>query len=138
MMKKILKALSVLSILLVQMGCSKDNAEEIKFHLYYYNALLSVGEDFISKPSYIGQTPHSFAIYGITHDGQIYYNPKLDGALTEKSHFYVNPETGAFFVNQTIDMKTGVYSVSMKCVSDGVEYLYPDMFVVKLNKPKVE
>ena len=127
-----------MGILLTQIGCSREIADDTEFKLYYYNALLSVGEDFISKPSYIGQTPHSFEIYGITHDGQVYYNPKLDGALTEKSHFYVNPETGAFSVNQTKDMKTGIYSVSMKCISDGVEYSYPDLFIVKLNKPKVE
>ena len=133
-MRKILKALSVIILLLGASGCTPDTADKTTFKIYYYNALLTIGEDFISMPSYIGQAPHSFEIYSVTHDGQVSYNPKLDGALTEKSHFYVNPETGEFFVNQTVDMKAGVYSVSMKCVSDGVEYTYPDMFVVKLNK----
>ena len=133
-MKKILRMLSVLVLFLAGLGCSPDIADDTKFKIYYYNALLSIGEDYISKPSYIGQTPHSFEIYEITHNGQLYYNPKLDGALTEKSHFYVNPETGAFFVNQTKDMKEGTYSVSLKCVSDGILYTYPDMFIVKLNK----
>lgn len=137
-MKKILRMLSVLGLVLAGLGCSPDIIDDTKFELYYYNALLTVGEDYLSKPSYIGQPPHSFEIYGVTLDGKIYYNPKLDGELNEKSHFYVNPESGAFYVNQTTDMKTGTYSVSMKCVSDGIQYTYPDMFVVKLNKAEAE
>ena len=133
-MKKILRVLAIVGLSLTSLGCTPEIADKTTFKIYYYNALLTIGEDFISMPSYIGQAPHSFEIYSVTHDGQVYYNPKLDGALTEKSHFYVNPETGEFFVNQTVDMKAGVYSVSMKRVSDGVEYTYPDMFVVNLNK----
>lgn len=137
-MKNISRILTLLVIFMVQMGCTPDIADDTKFKLYYYNALLSQGEDFISKPSFIGQTPHSFEIYAITLDGQVFYNPKLDGELTEKSHFYINPETGAFFVNQTAKMKTGIYSMSVKCISDGIQYSYPDMFIVKLNKPVSE
>lgn len=137
-MKKILRVLSVLGLVLAGLGCSTDIKDDTKFKLYYYNVLLELGEDYLSKPSYIGQTPHSFAIYGITLDGNIYYNPKLDGELNDKSHFYVNPESGAFYVNQTTNMKVGTYSISMKCVSDGVEYTYPDMFVVKLIKAQTE
>ena len=133
-MKNISRLLILLVFCLVQVGCTPDIADDTKFKLYYYNALLTVGEDYISKPSYIGQTPHSFEIVGVTLDGQVFYNPKLDGELNEKSHFYVNPESGAFFVNQTTSMKAGTYSVSMKCVSDGIQYTYPDMFIVKLKK----
>lgn len=137
-MKKILRVLSVLGLVLAGLGCSPDITDDTKFKLYFYNVILESGEDYISKPSYIGQTPHSFEIYGVTLDGKIYYNPILDGELNEKSHFYVNPESGAFYVNQTANMKLGTYSVSMKCVADGVEYSYPDMFVVKLIKPQGE
>lgn len=133
-MKNILKLVSALGLVLAGLGCSPDIVDNTTFRLYYYNALIVQGEDFISKPSYIGQTPNSFEIYGVTLDGQVYYNPKLDGELNEKSHFYVNPESGAFFVNQTTSMKAGTYSVSMKCVSDGIQYTYPDMFIVKLKK----
>lgn len=137
-MKKILRVLAIVGLSLTSLGCTPEIADDTKFQLYYYNALLTIGDDFISKPSYIGEAPHSFEIYAITHDGQVYYNPKLDGALTEKSHFYVNPETGAFFVNQTTNMKAGIYSVSMRCVSDGTEYSYPDMFIVKLSKAQAQ
>ena len=133
-MKNFSRLLILLAFCLVKVGCTPDIADDTKFKLYYYNALLTVGEDYISKPSYIGQTPHSFEIVGVTLDGQVYYNPKLDGELNEKSHFYVNPETGAFFVNQTTGMKAGTYSVSINCISDGIPYTFPDMFVVKLNK----
>ena len=137
-MKKILRVLSVLGLVLAGLGCSPDITDDTKFKLYFYNVILESGEDYISKPSYIGQTPHSFEIYGVTLDGKIYYNPILDGELNEKSHSYVNPESGAFYVNQTANMKLGTYSVSIKCVADGVEYSYPDMFVVKLIEPKAE
>lgn len=133
-MKKILRLLSVLGLVLAGMGCTPEIADDTKFNLYYYNALLTIGDDFVSMPSYIGPVPHSFEIYSVTCEGQVYYNPKLDGALTEKSHFYVNPETGEFFVNKTTDMKAGTYSVSIKCISDGIQYTYPDMFIVKLSK----
>ena len=137
-MKKFLRVLSVLGLVLAGLGCSPDITDDTKFKLYFYNVILESGEDYISKPSFIGQTPHSFEISGVTLDGNIYYNPILDGELNEKSHFYVNPETGAFYVNQTTNMKLGIYSVSMKCVSDGLQYSYPDMFVVKLIKPQTE
>ena len=137
-MKKFLRVLSVLGLVLAGLGCSSDIIDDTKFKLYYYNALLTVGDDFIANPSYIGPAPHSFEITGVTYNKQIYYNPKLDGALHEKSHFYINYDTGTFFVNQTADMKTGTYLVSIKCVSDGVQYTYPDMIIVKLNKAQVE
>ena len=135
-MKSLLRLLTILSLFLVQIGCTPDIADDTKFNLYYYNALVVQGEDFYSTPSYIGTAPHSFVIYAITYEGQVYYNPKLDGELTEKSHFYINPENGAFFVNQTNSMKAGIYKVSIKCVSDGVQYDYPDILTVKLNKAK--
>lgn len=133
-MNNILRVLTVFSLSLFTLGCTPDITDDSEFRLYYYNALLTIGDDYVSNPSYIGNSPHSFEIYEVTFDGKIYYNPKLDGALTEKSHFYVNPETGTFFVNKTAEMKAGTYSVSLKCVSDGIEYSYPDLFVVKLNK----
>ena len=135
-MKNFSRLLTLLAFFLVQAGCTPDIADDTKFNLYYYNALVVQGEDFYSTPSYIGAAPHSFEIYSITYDGQVYYNPKLDGELTEKSHFYINPENGAFFVNQTNTMKAGTYLVSIKCVSDGVQYDYPNIMTVKLNKAK--
>lgn len=125
-----------MAIFLTQSGCSPDITDDARFHLYYYNALVTMGEDYYSTPSYIGAAPHSFEIYDITYEGQVYYNPKLDGALTEKSHFYVNPENGGFFVNQTKDMKAGTYLVSIRCISDGVTYDNPDILTVKLSKVK--
>lgn len=133
-MKNISRLLTLLIVFLTQVGCTPDIADDTKFNIYYYNALVTLGEDYYSTPSYIGAAPHSFEIYSITYEGQVYYNPKLDGELTEKSHFYVNPENGGFFINQTKNMKAGIYKVSMRCVSDGVQYDYPDILTVKMNK----
>lgn len=135
-MKNIYRVLSVMLVLLSWTACAPDITDDTAFELYYYNVSLTLGEDFVSQPSYIGERPDSFEIYAISCDGRVWYNPKLDGKLTEDSHFYVDPENGNFFVNDTAEMTAGTYKVSIRCVSGGMSYTYPDMVTVKINKAK--
>ena len=112
-MKNIYRVLSVMLVLLSWTACAPDITDDTAFELYYYNVSLTLGEDFVSQPSYIGERPDSFEIYAISCDGRVWYNPKLDGKLT-----------------------AGTYKVSIRCVSGGVSYTYPDMVTVKINKAK--
>lgn len=135
-MKNIYRLLSLMLLLLTWVSCTPDVTDDTVFKLYYFNVSLTLGEDYVSQPSYLGKQPHSFEIYAISCDGKVWYNPKLDGKLTEDSHFYVNPDNGNIIISKTTDMTAGTYKVSISCVSDGVAYTYPDLITVKLNKAK--
>ena len=47
--------------------------------------------------------------------------------------FYINPSDGRFSVQNTIDLATGTYSVSLTCTSGGVEYDYPGIITVEIK-----
>ena len=136
-MKSFCKALGCLLAAVFMAGCTPMVTDADVFALHYFDIGNMVpGETINLTPSYKGTAPTDFNIYSIMHNGKIYYNPKLDGELTESSPFYVNPLNGYFSMQNTQKLATGTYVVAIKCTSDGVLYDYPEAITVKIVKQK--
>lgn len=132
-MKRTTRFLSCLLLPFLLAACTPQVTDDTVFNLYYYNIGLTPGETVNISPSYIGTPPTGFRIYSITRNGKVFYEPRLDGELTEDDSFYINPSDGRFSVQNTIDLATGTYSVSLTCTSGGVEYDYPGIITVEIK-----
>lgn len=117
-------------------GCEKNSfSDGTEFQLHYMGITnMHPGETATSGPSYIGKAPTDFVIYTITLNGNIYYNPKLDGELNENSIFYVNPTVGTFRVQNSSSLRPGTYKVGISCKSGGKKYSYPEAVSVVVVK----
>ena len=136
-MNNILKRAIYLLTVLVGISCTPIVTDQTEFALHYFDVgNMMPGEAINLTPSYKGVPPTDFSIYSISHNGKIYYNPKLDGVLTETSQFYVNPVNGYFSMQNTQKLATGTYVVSIKCTSDGVLYDFPEAITVKIVKER--
>ena len=136
-MNNILKRAIYLLTVLVGISCTPIVTDQTEFALHYFDVgNMMPGEVINLTPSYKGVPPTDFSIYSISHNGKIYYNPKLDGVLTETSQFYVNPVNGYFSMQNTQKLATGTYVVSIQCTSDGILYDYPEAITVKIVKER--
>ena len=134
MKRSITLLLSVLILALT--GCTKKSfIDDTEFALYYKSIKpFTIGQEAVSKPSYIGETPEDFQIYSIMHNLNLYYSPKIDGALEEDDTFYINPQTGDFKIQKSSSLKPGTYKVSIQCKAGGKTYQFPDAIVIEISK----
>ena len=132
-MNRFLKQTLCLLAVLVGASCTPIVTDQTEFALHYYEVgNMLPGEPITLSPSYIGETPTDFSIYLIKKDGKQYYNPKIDKKLTPESPFYLEPTSGYFTMQNTIGLTPGTYLVSLKCVSAGIEYDFPDKMKVRI------
>ena len=127
----------LLSVLLLGLtGCTKKSfIDDTEFALYYKSINpFTLGQEAVSKPSYIGETPEDFQIYSIMHNLNLYYSPKIDGELEADDTFYIDPATGDFKIQKTSDLKPGTYKVCIRCKSGGKSYQFPDAIVIEISK----
>lgn len=136
-MKRLLILLS-LALPLILAGCEKnDHVDKTPFALHYMGiSNVHPGETATSSPSYIGETPSGFSIFGINHNGNIFYSPKIDGELTDQSTFWVDPAVGTFKLQNSSSLRAGTYKVGISCQSAGVDYAYPEAIVITVIKDK--
>ena len=134
-MRKFLLILSVI-LLGVLSGCRKNSFEDKQAFALHYMGISNIhpGETATSSPSYLGEAPTGFSIPLIMLNGNIYYEPRIDGPLTEDSSFYVDPVSGTFKIQNTSSLKAGLYKVSIRCSSGGREYEYPDAITINMLK----
>ena len=134
MKKSVTLLLSLL--LLVLAGCTKKSfIDDTEFALYYKSiSPFTLGQEAVSKPSYIGEAPTDFQIYSIMHNLNLYYSPKIDGDLEEDDTFYINPQTGDFKIQKSSSLKPGTYKVSIQCKAGGKTYQFPDAIVIEISK----
>lgn len=123
-------------LLLVLAGCTKKSfIDDTEFALYYKSiSPFTIGQEAVSKPSYIGEAPEDFKIYSIMHNINLYYSPKIDGELEADDTFYIDPVTGDFKIHKTSDLKPGTYKVSIQCKAGGKTYQFPDAIVIEISK----
>lgn len=138
-MNKILKRAVYLLTVLVGISCTPIVTDQTEFALHYYEVGNMVpGDPVTLAPSYIGETPTDFSIYLIKKDGKQYYNPKIDAKLTPESPFWIEPTSGYFKMQNTFKLTPGIYHVSLRCKSAGVEYDFPDKITVRIVNERAE
>ena len=135
--KRTTRFLSCLLLPFLLAACTPQVTDDTVFSLYYYDiSNLAQGETISISPSYLGVPPTGFHIYSIMYEGRVFYDPRLDGELTETDNFYIDSASGVFTVQNTTDLSIGNYTVSLTCISDGVEYDYPGMITVEITEEK--
>ncbi len=126
--------LSILLALTALAGCRKTDPQDA-LQLYYMGiSSIHPGETATSSPSYLGPRPSAFSITSILHNGNFFYQPKIDGPLDENSSFYIDPDSGTFKIQQSSSLKPGLYKVSIRCSAGGVEYDWPDAITIQMIK----
>ena len=131
--------LTILMILLWALpGCRKNSFEDSSTFAIHYMGISNIhpGETATSSPSYLGAAPTGFSIYSVVFNGNIFYDPRIDGPLDENSTFYVDQGTGTFKIQNTSSLKAGTYKVSVKCSSAGKQYDCPDAITIIMLKEK--
>lgn len=76
----------------------------------------------LKEPSYIGGAPYDFAITNITLKDESY--------STES--FVINESTGAITIQNTENLSTGLYKISVSCYSNGKYYEFKDIVQVNI------
>lgn len=122
------KCLMFLAIsLLGHLAVSCTDTEETdssNFALYYYG-VTDIGPSMnfeLKEPSYIGGAPYDFAITNITLNDESY--------STES--FVINESTGAITIQNTENLATGLYKISVSCYSNGKYYEFKDIVQVNI------
>ncbi|CDA84782.1 surface glycan-binding family protein [Bacteroides congonensis] len=122
------KCLMFLAIsLLGHLAVSCTDTEETdssNFALYYYG-VTDIGPSMnfeLKEPSYIGGAPYDFAITNITLKDESY--------STES--FVINESTGAITIQNTENLSTGLYKISVSCYSNGKYYEFKDIVQVNI------
>lgn len=136
-MRKFLLILSVI-LLGALSGCRKNSFEDKQAFVLHYMGISNIhpGETATTSPSWLGDTPENFSIPLILFNGNIFYQPKIDGPLTEDSSFYVDPGTGIFKIQNTSSLKAGIYKVTVNCSSGGQAYEFADAIIITMLKEK--
>lgn len=124
-----LKTLAILLIICAMMNsaCSETETTDSTKFVIYYSGMTDIGPSMvgqISKLTYKGNTPSDFAITQITHEGESYAG----------SCFEIDTNTGAISINSTKDMATGLYKISVSCISSGQYYEFKDAVEVNFLK----
>lgn len=110
-------------------ACTDDDTKDgLQLH---YTAVTNMGPSMVltsTAPSYKGAKPSSFAIKSI----------KLDDQVIECPSFSISSETGIIQIENTDQLATGLYSLSISCVAGGHSYTFPDVFTVNMMKATPE
>lgn len=97
----------------------------------YYTSMTDIGPSMtgvINAPSYIGEEPSGFKITAITCGIEPY---------TGKS-FSIDEKTGSILIAETASMPTGLYKLSISCLSAGSTHEFKDIVQVNMMKPVPE
>ena len=113
------KLISIVLTGLAVLSCSKTQEKEVLS--IYYPEIVNIGPSmhFVSDPpSYAGVRPEEFSITQVT----------LDGSPLSEHPFSINAKNGSISLSETDNMALGLYSVSVRCLSQGRSYDFPDVF----------
>lgn len=105
-------------------SCSDDDEVSGGLELHY-PAISDIGPSMtytVSAPSYYGATPSKFAISKL----------KLEDAAVENTSFIIDVETGAVSIENTTELATGLYKLTITCVAGGGSYSFADILTVNM------
>lgn len=122
------KCLMLLAIgLLGHLAVSCTDTEETdssKFTLYYCG-VTDIGPSMnfeLAAPAYIGSAPYDFSITNVT----------LKGEVCPTESFVINESTGAITIQNTDNLATGLYNISVSCYSNGKYHEFKDIVQVNM------
>lgn len=127
MKSKLLSTFSMLRVLMVAaltvfcVSCDKTETTDSTGFILYYMGVTDIGPGMstytLQSPAYKGSAPYDFTITKITLD---------DESFSNNDNFVINPETGEITIQNTKEMSSGLYSISVGCYSNGKFFDFKD------------
>lgn len=135
-MRKLLPLLAMILSGILLSACQRAVFADARPFALYYMGISNIhpGETATTAPSWLGEAPHDFSITLIRLGNNIYYQPKIDGPLSETSTFHIDPDSGTVKIQNTNGMKAGTYRVDVRCTSGGVVYDLPEAITIIMLK----
>ena len=133
MKSKLLSTFSMLRVLMVAaltvfcVSCDKTETTDSTGFILYYMGVTDIGPGMstytLQSPAYKGSAPYYFTITKITLD---------DESFSNNDNFVINPETGEITIQNTKEMSSGLYSISVGCYSNGKFFDFKDAIQVNM------
>ena len=133
MKSKLLSTFSMLRVLMVAaltvfcVSCDKTETTDSTGFILYYMGVTDIGPGMstytLQSPAYKGSAPYDFTITKITLD---------DESFSNNDNFVINPETGEITIQNTKEMSSGLYSISVGCYSNGKFFDFKDAIQVNM------
>lgn len=123
---RLLAVFMVVGLCVSAISCTDtENTDSTKFAIHYAG-ITDIGPSMnftLSAPTYLGGTPSGFTITRVTLDGETY----------ETNCFTIdNESTGSIKIENTENLPTGTYSISIGCYSNGEYYEFPDAISINM------
>lgn len=104
-----LRIIMVAALTVFCVSCDKTETTDTTGFILHYLGITDIGPSMsytLKAPAYKGNTPYDFTITKITPDNESFSN---------NDNFVINSETGEITVQNTDEMKPGLYNISVGC-----------------------
>ena len=122
-----LRVLMVAALTVFCVSCDKTETTDSTGFILYYMGVTDIGPGMstytLQSPAYKGSAPYDFTITKITLD---------DESFSNNDNFVINPETGEITIQNTKEMSSGLYSISVGCYSNGKFFDFKDAIQVNM------
>lgn len=126
-------SLTLIAILIAagNYSCSDTEVMDKTVFNIYYSGMTDIGPSMsgvISSPTYKGGSPGKFTITEVT----------LNREVVTNDIFSINPDNGSISIASKKETPTGLYSLSISCVSAGKSYRFDNIVQINMMKPVPE
>lgn len=121
-----LRIIMVAALTVFCVSCDKTETTDTTGFILHYLGITDIGPSMsytLKAPAYKGSTPYDFTITKITLDNESFSN---------NDNFVINSETGEITVQNTDEMKPGLYNISVGCYSNGKFFDFKDAVQVNM------
>lgn len=122
-----LRVLMVAALTVFCVSCDKTETTDSTGFILYYMGVTDIGPGMstytLQSPAYKGSAPYDFTITKITLD---------DEPFSNNDNFVINPEGGEITIQNTKEMSSGLYSISVGCYSNGKFFDFKDAIQVNM------
>ena len=109
---RLVKLFAIVALALIHTSCDETETTDSTGFILHYYGVTDIGPSMtytLEAPTYKGSAPYDFTITGVTLN---------DEACTTES-FVIDAETGAINIQNTANLATGLYAISVGCYSNG-------------------
>ena len=122
---RLVKLFAIVALALVHTSCDETETTDSTGFILHYYGVTDIGPSMtytLEAPTYKGSAPYDFTITGVTLN---------DEACTTES-FVIDAETGAINIQNTANLATGLYAISVGCYSNGKYFEFKDAIQINM------
>lgn len=122
---RLVKLFAIVALALIHTSCDETETTDSTGFILHYYGVTDIGPSMtytLEAPTYKGSAPYDFTITGVTLN---------DEACTTES-FVIDAETGAINIQNTANLATGLYAISVGCYSNGTYFEFKDAIQINM------